>query len=169
MHVTANTTTKIEGTKKIAENSVVKKNQETDKFGNSDTDNTNSSDSDEQFDWVQISVLSQTIRKEAFTNLRIKLPQKKGKHELKLKIDNGAAGNTLPVRTIRPMYGDKYKDVIQRAHNVRLTAHNGQDIPCLGSISTSIKKQRDHIPAKFCVVDVPGPAIVGLPTCDRLN
>ena len=109
------------------------------------------------------------MRKEAFTNLLIRLPQKKSKHKLKLKIDSGAAGNTLPVRTIGQMYGDKYKDVIQRAHNVRLTAYNGQDIPCLGSISISIKKQKSNIPAKFYVVDVPGPAIVGLPTCKRLE
>ena len=119
-----------------------KKSRNINEFGNSDSENTNSSDSDEQFDCVQISVLCRTMRKEAFTNLHIRLPQKKGKHKLKLKIDSGAAGNTLPVRTIRQMYGDKYKDVIQRAHNVRLTAYNGQDIPCLGSISISIKKQK---------------------------
>ena len=107
--------------------------------------------------------------KEAFTNLLIRLPQKKSKHKLKLKINSGAAGNTLPVRTMGQMYGDKYKDVIQRAHNIRLTAYNGQDIPCLGSISISIKKQKIYIPAKFYVVDVPGPAIVGLPTCKSLK
>ena len=89
-----------------------------------------------------------------------------------LKIDTGAVGNTLPVFTIRQMYGYKYKDVIQRSHNVRLTlvtAYNGQDIPCLGSISISIKKQRDYIPAKFYVVDVPGLAIAGVPMCERLE
>ena len=145
MCVTANTATTIDGTKKTVENSVVKrrkKSRNINGFGNSDYENTNSSDSVEQFDCVQISVLSRTMRIEAFTNLRIRLPQKKGKHKLKLRIDSGAAGNTLPVRTIRQMYGHKYKDVIQRAHNVRLTAYNGQDIPCLGSISISIKKQK---------------------------
>ena len=119
-----------------------KKSRNINEFGNSYSEKTNSSDSDEQFDCVQISVLSRTTRKEAFTNLRIRLPHKKGKHKLKLKIDRGAAGNTLPVRTIRQMYGDKYKGVIQRAHNIRLTAYNGQDIPCLGIISISIKKAK---------------------------
>ena len=157
-----------EGSRKLSHQKK-KKKQETNEFGNSDSENTNSSDSDEQFNCVQIPVLSRTMRKEAFTNLLIRLPQKKSKHKLKLKIDSGAAGNTLPVRTIGQMYGDKYKDVIQRAHNIRLTAYNGQDIPCLGSISISIKKQKSYIPAKFYLDDVPGPAIVGLSTYERLE
>ena len=40
-------------------------------------------------------------RNEAFTTLRINLPNKpKGKQCLKVKIDTGASGNTLPVRTL---------------------------------------------------------------------
>ena len=142
MCVAANTATTIDGTKKTVENSVIKrrkKNQETNDFGNSDSENTNSSDSDEQFNCVLISVLSRTMRKEAFTNLLIRLPQKKSKHKLKLKIDSGAAGNTLPVRTIGQMYRDKYKDVIQRAHNVRLTAYNGHAWEVSPSASKSKK------------------------------
>ena len=113
MCVAANTATTIDGTKKTVENSVVKrrKNQETLTNSGTVTLKTHSTDSDEQFHCVQIFVLSRTMRKEAFTNLHFRLPQKKGKHKLKLKIDSGAAGNTLPVRTIRQMYGDKYKYV----------------------------------------------------------
>ena len=44
-------------------------------------------------------------RNEAFTTLRISFPNKpKGKQCLKLKIDTGASGNTLPVRTLMQMY-----------------------------------------------------------------
>ena len=87
-----------EDSRKLGRQKKKKKSRNINEFGNSDTENTNSSDSDEQFDCIQISILSRTMRKEAFTNLRIRLPQKKGKHKLKLKIDSGAAGNTLPVR-----------------------------------------------------------------------
>ena len=127
-----------EGSRKLSHQKK-KKNQETNDFGNSDSENTNSSDSDEQFNCVQISVLSRTMRKEAFTNLLIRLPKKKSKHKLKLKIDSGAAGNTLPVRTIGQMYRDKYNDVIQRAHNVRLTAYNGHAWEVSPSASKSKK------------------------------
>ena len=48
--------------------------------------------SDKCFDAIQQQ------RNEAFTNLRIDLPGvHDGKHSLKLKIDTGASGNTLPI------------------------------------------------------------------------
>ena len=49
-----------------------------------------------------------TTRDEAFTVLDVQAPELKGNgYTLRLKIDTGASGNTLPMRTLRQMYGDK--------------------------------------------------------------
>ena len=121
------------------------------------------------FDCIQIA--SQTIRKEVFTDLFVLLPGKENmKDKIRLKIDTGAAGNTLPLRTIKQMYGHDYNQMITPDRSVRLTAYNGQDIKCLGTITLQIRHTQDtYTPAKFYVVDVPGPAIIGLPSCERLQ
>ena len=43
-------------------------------------------------------------RDELFANLDIKLPDRPGQHKLKMKVDTGAQGNILPVRTFRRMF-----------------------------------------------------------------
>ena len=49
-----------------------------------------------------------TTRDEAFRLLDVQPPGLKGNgYTLRLKIDTGASGNTLPMRTLRQMYRDK--------------------------------------------------------------
>ena len=43
-------------------------------------------------------------RTEAFASLDIILPNRKGVHELKIKVDTGGEGNTLPLRTFQQMF-----------------------------------------------------------------
>ena len=46
-------------------------------------------------------------REEAFTTLNVRPPDVLGHgHTFCLKIDTGASGNTLPLRTFRQMYGN---------------------------------------------------------------
>lgn len=80
-----------------------------------------------------------TSQTEAFANLDIVLPNRKGIHELKVKMDPGAEGNTVPLHTFRQMF-PKYMD--QNGHpgsgttnkeTAILTAYNGSDIPQHGS------------------------------------
>ncbi len=116
--------------------------------------------------------VNHTERDEAFTTLKIQAPKIKGTHNLKLKIDTGAQGNTLPIRTYHMMYGANPSDseVLQPIRNTRLTAYNGQDIRCIGTINILCKfKDSNFHDTQFFVVDVPGPAVVGLPTCDALR
>ena len=139
---------------------------ETDSF-QSDDDNFTT-----QFDSITISTLNfQPVnRKEAYTNIDVICPHLRGKHKLKLKVDTGAEGNTLPVRTVRQMYpNDEWKNIIEPSR-ATLKAYNQTRIPCLGAITLTCK----YVDSKwakqfFYIVDVPGPAIVGLPTCDSLN
>ena len=107
-------------------------------------------------------------RNEAFTTLRINLPNKpKGKQCLKVKIDTGASGNTLPVRTLMQMYPQQLPQL--QPNNTKLTAYNGEQIKCIGKFTIDVHHNSKIQSVLFYVVDVTGPAVIGLPTCERLN
>lgn len=51
------------------------------------------------------SINNKPPRDEAYTTLNVRPPNVPGQgHTLRLKIDKGASGNTLPLRTYRQMY-----------------------------------------------------------------
>ena len=118
------------------------------------------------------SINSESPREEAYTTLKVRPPDVPGYgHTLRLKIDTGASGNTLPLRTFRQMYGSDARAYIRlKKNNRKLSAYSGHEIPCLGTINIPCcHKESKWINAKFYVVDVPGPAVVGLPTSELLN
>ena len=82
---------------------------------------------------------------EAFIHLDI-LHENETK-KIRLKIDTGAAGNTLPLRTLNQMY-PKGNGKIQPEQNIKLTSYSGNEIKCLGSILLNIKKRNQHQFAK---------------------
>ena len=72
-----------------------------------------------------------TTRDEAFVVLDVQPPGLKGTgYTLRLKIDSGASGNTLPMRTFRQMYGDKAdtRNLLEPVNGIKLTACNGEEI-----------------------------------------
>lgn len=111
---------------------------------------------------------------EAFTILDIKPPGlKEGSYTLKMKIDSGANGNTLPMRIFEKLYPSQTnrRNVLKTEASTKLTAYNGQEIPCMGYMQMPCKrgKQMTWHSTRFYVVDVPGPAVVGLPTSTLLQ
>ena len=109
---------------------------------------TSEEDSTEPHNCIRIS----TVRNEVFTTLDAICPRKKGIRKIKLKVDTGAAGNILPLRTHKQMYNtlplrtykQMYKtlppkDILEPTRNVKLVAYNGQEIPCLGSINLQLR------------------------------
>jgi len=66
------------------------------------------------------------------------------------------------------MYGNDNK-WLKPVRGIRLTVYNGETTPCLGYIEMSARYLEAWQPVKFYVVDVPGPAVVGLPTSEQLN
>ena len=108
-------------------------------------------------------------QKEAFVKIGIICPSKPGQHILHAKVDTGASGNTLPLRTIKAMYGSRWQ-AVTRPTTARLTAYNGSPIHCVGTLSITCKYKdsewRDQV---FYVVDVSGPVIIGLPMCSELQ
>ena len=107
----------------------------------------------------------------AFTNLDVKLPHIKGKHSLKVKLDTGANANALPLRTFRQMYGDHDPgEILTPTTRAKLTSYSGDTINCLGTMSVRCKSQTSlWDEATFYVVEVDGPVILGLPTCEALG
>ena len=117
--------------------------------------------------------ITSTTRDEAFVVLDVQPPGLKGTgYTLRLKIDSGASGNTLPMRTFRQMYGNKAdtRNLLEPANGIKLTAYNGEDIRCLGTLDMKCQhKSSGWKTTRFYVVDVPGPAVGGLPTSEILN
>jgi hypothetical protein len=73
--------------------------------------------------------------RELYRTINIMCPDKKGEHRLSLKVDSGAWGNTLPLKTLKRMYGnDKWENVIQPTFQ-KLEAYNKTQIPCVGYIT----------------------------------
>ena len=54
---------------------------------------------------------------------------------------------------------------------IKLTSYSGDVIKCLGSVSLMVKKENQNTfqDEKFYIVDVEGPAILGLPACLKMN
>ena len=74
------------------------------------------------------------------------------------------------MRTFQQMYGTHASHVLEPANNVRLTAYNGATIKCLGKIDIYCSYKDDNwIKATYYVDDVPGPAVVGLPSSEQLE
>ena len=125
-----------------------------------------SDDDDIKHDTINIF----SIRNEVFATVDVVAPGKTGKTPIKLKIDTGASGNTLTLQTFRNLYGKRDPSkVITPVKNTKLTAYNGQKIPCYGSLDLELSHKGKLTKAKFYVVDVEGPCIIGLPTCEKLK
>ncbi|KAK7098352.1 uncharacterized protein [Littorina saxatilis] len=139
-----------------------------------------STDIEDHFDMLSfnnVKISSITRRDEAFVQLNVKLTSRPGIHNLNLKVDTGAQGNTLPLRTFRQMFPDHLREdemptsaIADKEKSVRLTAYNGTTIPCHGIFSFPCKfRDSSWKEAQFHIVDVTGPAVMGLPTCEQLK
>ena len=64
-------------------------------------------EAEEQRENLTFNCINMIQRDEAFVLINIKLPNRNGIHKLRLKIDTGAQGNTLPVSTFRRMFPEK--------------------------------------------------------------
>ena len=104
----------------------------------------------------------------------------KGGALLGVKVDNGASINFLPLhlfRNLYPNYSDKKgHQTGLNVSNIRLTAYSDIQIPLFGSLHGPIIWQpgspieKSHqINSCWFVADTPGPAILGLPSYERLE
>ena len=67
----------------------------------------NNKEAEEQMESLMFNCINMTQRDEALILINIKLPNRNGIHKLRLTIDTGAQGSTLPVSTFRRMFPEK--------------------------------------------------------------
>ena len=66
--------------------------------------------------------------------------------------------------------GPPQQEIAKAARDIKLTAYNGTNIPCLGIWSFQCKFQQSRWEnTKFHIVDVQGPAVIGLPSSESLK
>ncbi|PIK44609.1 hypothetical protein BSL78_18530 [Apostichopus japonicus] len=118
---------------------------------------------------------SSETRNQVHANIDIKLNNKPGVHSLNIKVDTGAEGNTLPMRIYRNMYPEhidhtgKPTPGFLKETNCVLTAYNDEVIKCFGTTTLESRFQEEWLQTTFFVVDVTGPAILGLNSCRDLH
>ena len=117
---------------------------------------------------------------EAFA--RIEVPADIGKNQLatlKCKVDTGAGGNVMPIHTFAKLFPERFdKDGNPTGlspSSTRLTAYNGSPIKQFGTFRTHVdwtpknRRVTKRLHTQWYVADTPGPAILGLPSCTKLN
>ncbi len=120
-----------------------------------------------------ISSVNDQRKTEAFARIQIDTGRKNEDVGIMSKVDTGAEGNTLPLRIFTDLFPDKTQngmpDNTITKDCTELFAYNGTPIPQLGRITLACmyKGKRKH--ADFYIVDVEGPAIIGLVTCQDLG
>ncbi len=120
---------------------------------------------------ISVDTVDNDEEKEIHVSVDIICPEKEGQHKLKLKVDSGASGNTLPLRTVKAMYGKRWKAVIKKTRQ-HLKAYNNTVIRTLGYIDIVCRYGTNSTwsTERFYVVDVEDrPAIMGYPTSQRLK
>lgn len=91
-------------------------------------------------------------------------------YTLRLEIDTGVSGNTLLLRTLEQMYGNNIINLVNSTNNIKLTEYNGEEIRCLRSLDIQCQfRTCGWKTTRFYMVDVPGLAVVGLPTREEFK
>ena len=117
---------------------------------------------------------------EAYTTLQQPASaSRKGTASLHVKVDTRAGGNVLPLHVFQHLYPNQISPAglpTGLDHiSTRLTAYNGSHIPLYGALYGPITWWQgcpgalSHwVNSYWYVADTPGPAILGLPSCERL-
>ena len=117
---------------------------------------------------------------EAYTTIQLPVSaSRKQTASLCIKVDTGAGGNVLPLHVFQHLYPDQISPAglpTGLDHvNTRLTAYNGSHIPLYGALQGSITWQPNcpgaqphRVKSYWYVADTPGPAILGLPSSEKL-
>ena len=117
---------------------------------------------------------------EAYTTIQLPASaSRKGTASLHIKVDTRAGGNVLPLCVFRCLYPDQISPAglptCLDHINTRLTTYKGSHIPLYGALCGPITWQPNHpgaqphrVKSYWYVLDTPGPAILGLPSSEKL-
>ena len=130
------------------------------------------SDSDDEYEHASFSEVRinsvAAEESEKFVTLDLDL-KRKFLADLKVKVYTGAQGNTLPLRIFNRMFPEKLNDAglpdprfVSRIQTI-LTTYGGNRLEQLGCITIPYQySNRSRRDVSFYIVDVEGPAILGL-------
>ena len=111
-------------------------------------------------------------RTEAYAIIKIE-PYVGRTTNLKGKVDTGAAGNILPMRTFKQIFPKRISSeglpLCTKPSHAKLTDYNGHQIEQYGTITMSCQYLNSKHEETFYIANVNGPVIFGLPTCTRLG
>ena len=113
---------------------------------------------------------------EAYTTIQLPASaSRKGTASLHIKGNTRAGGNILPLCIFRQLYPNQISPGGLDHVSTRLTAYNGSHIPLYGILCGPITWQPDlpgaqphRVNSYWYVTDTPGPAILGLPSSEKL-
>ena len=117
---------------------------------------------------------------EAYTTIQLPASaSRKGTASLCIKVDTGAGGNVLPLHAFQCLYPDQISPTgLPTGLNhisIRLTTYNESHIPLYGKLCWPITWQPDcpgcqppRVNSYWYVADTPGPAILSLPSSEKL-
>lgn len=115
-------------------------------------------------------------RDELVATLNITLDHKPGNHTLKVKVDTGAQGNVLPLRTFRKAFPELIddrgypRDGAIRQQPTKLYAYNGTAIQQYGCVEIPCQyKDGKWFLTSFFVADTSGPVILGLQSAVKMH
>ena len=121
------------------------------------------------------SVDKENKRSQVFTSLNVHKIESQRIIPLKCKVDTGAEGNILPVTMYRNMFpenldshGNPKANALEKS-NIILTAYGGSNITHFGKVRLPCSYKDLKFTCTFFIADVPGPTILGLPTCSALG
>ena len=115
---------------------------------------------------------------EGFATVDIPVASKK-RASLWCKVDTGAGGNVMPLQAFAKLFPNQLTKTGMPTGlpkcNTKLRAYNGTNIPQLSALEPTItwkdeeSKEVNKMDTTFYVANIPGPAILGLPSCSRLR
>ena len=114
-----------------------------------------------------------TPRTEAYAVIKLE-PYVGRTTNLRGKVDSGAQGNILPLRTYKKIFPNSLtpdgRPTRSQPSGDGLTAYNGSPIQHYGTITMPCSyKDSDWVDTTFYIAETPGPVIFGLPTGIALN
>ena len=133
--------------------------------------NTSATTSEINYYAIQISnlALKPSSPTEESSTLSVKYDKPCVEDRLRLKVDSGSGGITLPLRTYEQMFGTIPTQNIQtHKPHTKLTSYSGHPIACCGSFNLSSAKPKGHFQVYYCFV-VHVVCILGLPSCRQID
>ena len=125
-------------------------------------------------DTMQTDIISHDA--EAYTYIQVKVPCKRTTADIRIKVDTGAQGNTIPIRMYRKLYPENIdgrgqpKPGALQHRNTILSAYNSTTIPQYGTIRLPCKHgQQPWTDNEFYIVESDGPAILSYHTSLKMK